>query len=81
MIDVVVEIDRSKASFFVAKDFLASQEIVEVRKNGNIIVSFKVTQEMEVEDLIKQWIPYIKVLEPISLDEKIKNDLRKYLVM
>ena len=60
MIDVIVEIDRSKASFFVAKDFLASQEIVEVRKNGNIIVHFK-------------------VLEPISLDEKIKNDLRKYL--
>ncbi len=79
MIDVLVEIDKSRASFFVAKKFLPSQEIVKVKEDNNLLVSFKVTQEREVEDLIKQWIPYIKVIEPFSLDEKIKSDLRKYL--
>lgn len=34
---------------------------------------------MEIEELIKKWIPYIKVIEPLSLKEKIENDLRSYL--
>ena len=38
-----------------------------------------VTQELEIEELIKKWLPYIKVIEPLSLDEKIKVDIKKYL--
>lgn len=38
------------------------------------------TQEIEIEDLIKRWLPYLRVIEPISLDEKIKSDIKKYLI-
>ena len=48
-------------------------------EEGNLFISFKVTQEIEIEDLIKKWLPYLKVIEPISLDEKIKLDIKKYL--
>ena len=72
--------DKTKISFFENKKFLPSQEIVEKLDNGNLILSFFVTQEIEIEDLIKRWIPYLKVIEPISLDEKIKSDIRKYLI-
>jgi predicted DNA-binding transcriptional regulator YafY len=34
---------------------------------------------MEIEELIKKWIPFIRVIKPISLKEKIENDLKKYL--
>ena len=60
---------------------MASQKIIEKKENGNIVVSFTVTQELEIEELIKKWVPYIKVIEPASLDEKIKNDLQKYLLI
>ncbi len=80
MIDILVEIDKTKAAFFTAKKFLPSQEIVGVKETGDLLVNFKVTQEREIEYLIKQWIPYIKVIVPLSLDEKIKSDLRKYLL-
>ena len=79
LIDVKLEIHKSKTRFFTSKKFLPSQKIVETTESGNLIISFKVTQESEVEDLIKKWLPYIKVLEPISLDEKIKNDIKSYL--
>ncbi|KAB7884905.1 WYL domain-containing protein [Poseidonibacter ostreae] len=77
--DVLLEVDSSKASFFKAKKHLKSQDIIEEKENGNIIVNFKVTQEREVESLIKSWLPYIKVIKPISLKEKIKNELKEYL--
>ncbi len=79
LIKVLVEVDKSKVSFFENKKFLASQEIVSRLENDNLLLSFLVTQELEVEDLIKKWLPYLKVIEPISLDEKIKSDIKKYL--
>jgi predicted DNA-binding transcriptional regulator YafY len=44
-----------------------------------LIVSYKITQEKEIDELIKRWIPYVKVISPISLKEKIHKELRDYL--
>ena len=79
MIDIILEVDKAKAFYFNAKNYLPSQKIIEIKENGNIIVKYKVTQEIEMEELIKRWIPYIKVIEPLSLKEKIENDLKQYL--
>lgn len=79
LIDVKLEVDSNKAYFFKVKKHLKSQEILEEKDNGNLIINFKVTQELEVEDLIKKWIPYIKVISPLSLKIKIENQLKEYL--
>lgn len=76
---VKLEIDKSKTMYFEIKNHLPSQRIIKRKKNGNIIVSFEVTQEREIEDLIKKWLPYIKVIEPLSLDKTIRGDIKKYL--
>jgi predicted DNA-binding transcriptional regulator YafY len=78
-IEVVVIIDSIKARFFKAKKHLPSQKVEETKDDGSIVVSFKVTQEMEVEELIKKWIPHMKVVSPLSLQQKIQDDLTRYL--
>ena len=79
LIKVVLEIDSSKAYFFKSKKFLNSQTILEEKENRNLLISYEVTQELEVEELIKKWLPYVKVVEPLSLKNKIKGELREYL--
>ncbi len=79
MIEVLVEVDSKKARFFKLKKFLPSQKIVQTNNDGSLLLAFRVTQEMEMEELIKKWIPYMRVIEPLSLKEKIKNDLKQYL--
>ncbi len=79
LINIVLEVDKQKAFFFKAKKHLKSQETVEEKSDGTLVISYKVTQEKEVEELIKKWIPYIKVIQPISLKKKIKSELREYL--
>jgi predicted DNA-binding transcriptional regulator YafY len=79
LITVILEVDKVKAFYFESKKYLKSQEILEKKENGNLIIKYKVTKEMEMEELIKRWIPFVKVIEPISLKEKIDNDLRSYL--
>jgi predicted DNA-binding transcriptional regulator YafY len=79
LIDVVVEVDKTKARFFKAKKFLPSQKEIQTKQDGTLILSYRVTQEMEMEELIKRWIPYMRVVSPLSLREKIEGDLREYL--
>jgi hypothetical protein len=80
LIKVLIEVDKSKVLFFENKKFLPSQKMVDRLENDNLLLSFLVTQELEIEELIKKWLPYLKVIEPLSLDEKIKSDIKKYLI-
>jgi len=78
-IKVLVEIDKSKTKFFKLKKHLPSQTFEMTNEDGSEIYSFRVTQNREMEELIKTWIPFIKVIEPLSLKEKIESDLKEYL--
>ena len=79
LIEVVVEVHHSRAQFFKAKKYLPSQKIIDEKEDGTLTLSFTVTQELEMMDIIKRWIPYMKVLSPISLKEQISEDLLAYL--
>jgi len=79
MTEVLVEVDSKKARFFKLKKFLPSQKIVHTKDDGSLLLAFRVTQEMEMEELVKKWIPYMRVIEPLSLKEKIEGDLKQYL--
>lgn len=77
-IDVKIEVSEKKAKFFKQKKFFPSQK-ESINENGSLIVSYQFTQEMECESFIKSWIPHVKVLEPLSLKNKIKIELQNYL--
>ena len=53
LINVVLEVDKSKAFYFENKKYLKSQD-VKKQDNGNLLATFKVTQEMKIEELIKK---------------------------
>ena len=79
LIDVVLEVDKSVAEYFKTKKFLSSQKIIRTEDNGNLIIQFTVTQEYELEELIKKWIPHISVIKPVSLKDKINTILTQYI--
>jgi len=77
--DVVVEVDNCIADYFKLKKQLASQKILETKENGNLRVSFTVTHEEDIDNIIKSWLPHIKVISPTFFKEKIKKELQEYL--
>ena len=79
LIEVIVEVAQSKAKHFKAKKHMPSQKELETKDDGTLVLSFTVTQELEMEDLIKKWIPFMRVIKPLSLKKKIDDDLIKYL--
>lgn len=78
LIDVLLLIPKKQAKYFKLKKFMPSQEIISEDEAGNIKVKFTVTSQNEMDGLIKQWIPYIQVLEPKELKAQYRSVAKKY---
>ncbi len=75
--EVVLKIDESVKRFFINKKFLSSQTILE--NKDDLIVSFKVTNNMEILPLVKKWLPNIKIVSPKEIKEQFEKEIREYL--
>lgn len=58
---------------------LKTQKILGKDKDGSLEIEVQISNEMEILPLIYSYMPYIKVLEPRSLQESIKKTLKAYL--
>lgn len=58
---------------------LPSQMIIGEDKDGSIELEIKITDEMEIIPIILYYIPHVKVLEPLWLEETIKKRVSTYL--
>ena len=74
--EVILEIDRSNAPYVLTKPFHHSQEVVERRKDGSVVISMQVHQNFELERLILGFGDSIKVLAPRLLKNRIKKKLK-----
>ncbi len=76
---VKVKIKKEIAHYFKLKKFLHSQEIKEEQKDGSLIVTFRVSSDEDVDNLIKAWLPHIEVVSPLRFRQRIATELEQYL--
>ncbi len=76
--EVKLKVDAIIARHFKVKKYLKSQQITPL-KNGDIIVSYKINNDMEILPLVKTWIPHIKIISPNHLKEKLLKDIKTLL--
>lgn len=76
--EVIIEIQKAQAKYFKLKKFFPTQKIIEEKDDGTIVISYMVTSENEVVGLIKQWLPFAKVISPQGLVKQF-NDIVKRL--
>ncbi len=67
------------AKYFRRKPISKTQIIESVFEDGSMEIVVKITHEMEIIPLVKYWIPHVKVLEPLWIKDKMKNDIKVYL--
>jgi len=78
--EVTIEVFPEIAEYFLKRNFLQSQEIVQTKEDGTLIIRFEITHYEDLDNIIKSWLPHIKVLTPTHFREKIKEELQEYLV-
>lgn len=76
---VILRISKKIAVYFKQKAYLKSQTIIEEKSDGTLLVSYEITNDMEIMPIIQKWLPHIKVVEPQELQNKINTLLRDYI--
>lgn len=76
---IVLRVSSEIADFFKKKEYIPLQKILKEAKDGSITVEGRVGNEMEVIPTVLHWIPYITVVSPSSLKDRITQDLKRYL--
>ncbi len=75
---IELQIPKSQSKYFRLKKFHPSQEIISTNDDGSIVLRYMVTNHNEVLELIKKWIPYVKVLYPRMLQKLVKDMAKKF---
>jgi predicted DNA-binding transcriptional regulator YafY len=78
-IEIRLFIDGEVAKYFERKPLATTQTIVGRDTDGSLEVVVKITHEMEIVPVVKQWLPHVRVLEPAWLDERIRKDIAAYM--
>ena len=77
-IKVVLEVSNEAREYFYRKQIFS--DLRELEKNENsFFVECSVAFEDELFNIIKQWIPYIKIIEPKGMQEKLNETLLEYV--
>ena len=77
--EVIIKVYKEIAIYFKHKDFLESQQIVEEYSDGSLKVSFEISHDEDIDNIIKAWLPHVEILEPQRFREKLHNELEEYL--
>ena len=75
---VVLEATPSAAKHFLQKKHLPSQE-EKLLDDGKLLLTFYVTDYMEISPMIKKWMPSLVLIEPLEWKEKLAEELSQYL--
>lgn len=78
--EVIIEVYSEISQYFLKRNFLQSQEIVDTKDDGTLIIKFEITHYEDIDNLVKSWLPHIKVISPKSFSDKIKKELEGYLL-
>lgn len=75
--EVTLQIDNKIKEYFIRRELLPHQKIIE--QNDNLIITTTVSYEEEILKVVRYWLPNIKILKPSYLQENLESGLKDYL--
>jgi len=77
--EVKIHISSEATKYFERIPISPTQIIESIYDDGSKDIVIKITHEMEIIPLVKYWVPHLKIISPLSIQEIVENDLRAYL--
>ncbi len=76
--EVKLEIDAIVAEYFLRRKLFANQTLMK-QQDGSLLITTKVSYDDEILNIVKYWLPHVKILSPSDLREKLEKILKEYL--
>jgi predicted DNA-binding transcriptional regulator YafY len=77
-ITVILYIDKEIVRYFERKPLNSSQRIIKQYDDGSVDLEVIISTFMEIIPTIQKYIPFVKVIEPQALSDKISENLKKF---
>ncbi|MEA1954296.1 MAG: WYL domain-containing protein [Campylobacterota bacterium] len=77
-IEVTLEVDVSVAEYFLRRELLPHQKVLESTEE-KLTLFTKVAYEEEILKVVRYWIPHITITAPAYLQKNLEAGLEKYL--
>lgn len=77
--EIKLNISSKISKYIKRKPITPTQVIESIYDDGSLDIVIKVTHEMEILPIVKYWLPFIKILEPSSLQETLNRELESYI--
>ena len=77
--EVVLNVDKEVASYFKRRKIIPNQIIIKELFDGGLLVSTKVSYDEEILKIVRYWIPHVKIISPIHLQENLVANLMEYI--
>ena len=77
--EILILVDQSCADYFKRRKVFPTQEIREEKSDGSLIVSFLVGNYEEIRNILKTWLPNVKIMAPEGLKEEFMKAMKGWL--
>lgn len=74
---VLLNIQKRVAPYFIRKPISNTQRIIKKYEDGSIDIEISITDDMEIIPTIQRYLPFIQIISPKFLEDKIKNKIMK----
>lgn len=65
--------------YFLRRNVLPHQELVEELDDGQLLLRCQVNHPNQLLPIIRYWIPHVRILEPVWLQQQLHDELTDYL--
>lgn len=76
---VLIRVQPEVTVFFKERRLFPEQQIEQEAETGELFISCQIRHEMQLLPLVRYWLPYVKIIEPIHFQQKLEQDLQGYL--
>lgn len=79
VIRVTVSIAASNAYYFLRRNVLPHQELIEQRDDGQLLLRCQINHPNQLLPIIRYWLPHARIVEPAWLQQQLRDELTDYL--
>lgn len=76
---IVLRIHSTVAEYFKRRRLITNQVIEDEVDNGDLIISAVIGHPNQIMPIVRYWIPHIRIISPVALQEEIESGLVHYL--
>lgn len=77
--EVLLHVNKNIAKHLARRPLSKTQKVLKHYENGNIDITVHATSDYEVIHMLKKWLPNVKVITPLRIQEKFKKELQNYI--